>query len=213
MSRQVLILFLAIAGIQRGNAQNTAIREGNKLYKEGRYDDALTAYDKAVKKNPGDATAMYNRSNTLAKKGDKAAAMEAYDKIISNTADAGIKERSYYDKGVLHQQQQQLDESIEAWKAALKLDPEDKSARENLEKALREKKKQEQKKDEKKKDEQKKDKPDKKEQDKPKPEPQQSKLNQKQVEQLLKALEQKEKEVQKKLQQRTASPNHPEKDW
>ena len=151
---------------------------------------------------------MYNRSNTLAKKGDKAAAMEGYDKLIAEGRDAAIRQRSYYDKGVLHQQQQQLDESISAWKSAVILDPEDKMARENLEKALREKKKQEQKKDE-----QKKDQKDKKEQDKPRPEPQQSKLNQKQVEQLLKALEQKEKEVQKKLQQRTASPNHPEKDW
>ncbi|ULQ52345.1 tetratricopeptide repeat protein [Flavihumibacter fluvii] len=208
MKKISLVIMCGLFGVFQSSAQSSAIREGNKLYKEGRYDDALVAYDKAGKKDPGDLTAMYNRTNTLAKKGDKTAAMDGYYKLIAEGRDAAIRQRSYYDKGVLHQQQQQLDESISAWKSAVILDPEDKMARENLEKALREKKKQEQKKDE-----QKKDQKDKKEQDKPKPEPQQSKLNQKQVEQLLKALEQKEKEVQKKLQQRTASSHHPEKDW
>lgn len=208
MIKPVLMILTVIVLAEKTGAQTSAIREGNKLYKEGKFDEAMAAYDRAVKKNPADITAMYNRSNAQAKKGDKAAAMEGYDKLIADTHDASILQRSYYDKGVLHQQQQQLDESIDAWKSALKIDPDDKLTRENLEKALREKKKQEQQKEE-----QKKDKQDKKEQNKPKPEPQQSKLNQKQVEQLLKALEQKEKEVQKKLQQRTASPNHPEKDW
>lgn len=208
MTKSILFGLMAIFTGLQVSAQSPAIREGNKLYKEGRFDEALAAYEKATAKNPDDATAMYNRSNTLAKKGDKAGAMAGYEQLITAAKEAAIRQRSYYDKGVLHQQQQQLDESIDAWKSALKLDPEDSLARENLEKALREKKNQEQKKDDKKKDQK-----DKKDQDKPKPEPQQSKLNQKQVEQMLKALEQKEKEVQKKLQQRAASSSHPEKDW
>jgi Ca-activated chloride channel family protein len=191
-------------------AQTTEIREGNKFYKEGNYDAALEAYNKAVKKNPDDLTAMYNRSNALAKKGDRNAAMEGYDQLLSEAKDPKILEQAFYDKGVLHQQQQQLDESIEAWKSALKLDPEDRLARENLQKALKEKKKQEEEKEKKKEQEQPKDK---KENQPPKPQPEQSKLNQKQVEQLLKALEQKEKEVQKKMQQKSASSSRPEKDW
>src|ERR1700752_2180528 len=138
----LLIVFLSSSSILV-LAQTTEIREGNKFYKEGKYDEALEAYNKAVKKNPDDLTAMYNRSNALAKKGDKNAAMEGYEKLLSAAKDPKILERSFYDKGVLHQQQQQLDESIEAWKSALKLDPEDRLARENLQKALREKKKQE----------------------------------------------------------------------
>jgi Ca-activated chloride channel family protein len=133
--------------------------------------------------------------------------MEGYEKLIQETKDPKILEKAYYDKGVLHQQQQQLDESIVSWMEALKLDPEDVQARENLQKALRENKKQ-QEQEEKKQDQQQKNK---KEEEKPKP--QQSKLNKKHVEQLLKALEQKEKEVQKKMQQKGGSPTRPEKDW
>lgn len=190
-------------------AQSPQIREGNKLYKEGRYEEAVLQYEEALKKNPDDFTAIYNRSNALAKKGDKAGAMEGYEKIIQKGKDPRLVEKAYYDKGVLHQQQQQLDESILAWMEALKMDPEDKEARENLQKALREKKQQQEKEEEKEKEEKK----DKKEEKEKEKKPQQSKLNKKQVEQLLKALEQKEKEVQKKMQQKGGSPSRPEKDW
>jgi Ca-activated chloride channel homolog len=201
------VLFFALLFCTAVTAQSSATREGNKLYKEGRYDEALAAYDKAAQKNKDDLTARYNRSNTLAKKGDKPEAMKGYEQLITDSRDAAIKQRAYYDKGVLHQQQQQLNESIAAWKSAILLDPEDKMTRENLEKALREKKRQEQQQQEQKKEQEKKD------QEKPKPQPQQNKLNKKQVEQLLKSLEQKEKEIQKKLQQHPPSVSQPEKDW
>lgn len=207
MKREIGISILAVLAVMRAGAQSSGIRAGNKLYREGRFEEAANVYDGVLKKTPDDNTAMYNRSNALAKKGDKDAAMSGYDKLVETAKDARILQRSWYDKGVLHQQGQQLDESIAAWKEALKLDPEDQQARENLQKALREKKQQQE--EEKKKDEPR----DKKDKEPPKQPPPQSKLTQKQVEQLLKAMEQKEKEIQKKMQQRAASPKQPEKDW
>ena len=54
----------------------------------------------------------------------------------------------------------------------------------------------------------------KKEEPKPQqPKPQKSKLTKKQAEQYLKALEQKERELQEKVRKKTAVPNQPEKDW
>lgn len=201
-------MVVVLAALQAG-AQQSGIREGNKLYREGRFEEAAKTYDAVLQKTPEDITAMYNRSNALAKKGDKAGAMAGYDKLVEMAKDGGVQQRSWYDKGVLHQQGQQLEESIAAWKEALKLDPEDVQARENLQKALRERKKQQEEEEKKKKDEPK----DKKQQEKQQPQQKQSKLTQKQVEQLLKAMEQKEKEIQKKMQQRAASPSQPEKDW
>lgn len=193
-------LFIAI----NADAQLPAVREGNKYYREGNFEEALKAYDKAVTTNPADPTAMYNRSNALVKKGDASAALGGYEEVIEKGKDKKLTQQSWYNKGVVHQQGKELDKSIDAWKIALKLDPEDKQARENLQKALREKKQQQQQQP---KDQQQ------KQQEQQKPQPQQSKLNQKQVEQLLKALEQKEKEIQKKLQQKGPGVNRPEKDW
>ena len=189
-------------------AQAPAVHEGNKLYREGKYEEAVKVYGKAMETSPENVTVLYNRSNALARKGDAAAALEGYETIIEKNRDKKITQQSWYNKGVMHQQQKELDKSIEAWKSALMLDPEDQQARENLQKALREKKEQQ-----KKEQEQKQEQPQQqKKQEQQQPRQQQSRLTQKQVEQLLKALEQKEKEVQKKLQKSSGS-SQPEKDW
>ncbi|ULQ56193.1 tetratricopeptide repeat protein [Flavihumibacter rivuli] len=192
-----------ISFAQQGNAE---LIEGNKFYREGQYEKAIGSYKKAAEKSPNDPRVIYNSANALQKKGDANAALEGYQQLIAANKDKSVTQQAWYNKGVVHQQNKQLEESIAAWKEALKLDPEDKEARENLQKALREKKEQEQKKQ----DQQQQQK-EQKQQKQPEPPP--SKLNQKQVEQLLKALEQKEKDVQKKMQQKNASPRQPEKDW
>ncbi len=210
MKRTVITVFCLLTGALVF-AQQAAVREGNLLYREGRFDDAVKKYDEAIAADPADLTASYNRANALAKKGDKAAARDEYNKLLEKAgtlqSNNSLRERALYDRGVLEQQEKQLAESIRSWKDALKLDPADTLARENLQKALREKKQQDAQQQQQQK-QQPKDKKDQKQ-----PPPPQSKLNQKQVEQLLKALEQKEKEVQKKMQQRTGAPNQPDKDW
>ena len=89
--------------------------------------------------------------------------------------------------------EKKLEESIEAYKKALRLNTADNEARENLQKALLELKKQQQ--PPRKKEEQKKKKEEEKKQQKP-----QSKLSKKEVEKQLQLLQQKEKEVKERMQ-------------
>ena len=51
MKKICLVIMCGLLGLCQASAQSSAICEGNKLYKEGRYDDALAAYDKAEKKS------------------------------------------------------------------------------------------------------------------------------------------------------------------
>ena len=94
--------------------------------------------------------------------------------------------------------QKKLEESIDAWKNALRLDPADSEARDNLIRALLEKKKQEKQEQQNKKDQKDKKQPEKQKQDKNQPE-NQPKPPQKQAyqatggEKILKSLEQKER--------------------
>ena len=210
--------FLAAAAF----AQQTGpyIRNGNKLYKQNNFAGSEEEYKKAVAASPGHPLANYNLGNAQFRNNELDEALGSYDNTVKNNdSKKPVVERAYYNKGVAYSKQQKLAESIDAWKNALKIDPADQQARENLQKALMEQKKQQQQKqNEKKNDEKKDDKKDKKEQDKQKeqqqPQQQQSKLNKKQVEQLLKALAQKENEVQQKMQQKNASGSgRQEKDW
>lgn len=172
--------------------------------------------------SPDNPVANYNLGNAAFKSDDYETAVSSYDAALKNGKDKTTREKAHYNQGVSYSKQQKLAESIEAWKNALKLDPDDNDARENLQKALLEKKKQDEenkkKQDQQKKDDKEKDKKDKDKKDKNKPEPkeqqqQPSKLNQKQVEQLLKALAQKEKELQDRMQSKNSSPVKQEKDW
>lgn len=191
---------------------NPAISKGNEYYKKQDFEAAQLEYNKGLSTDAKSPVAQYNMGNAQYKSNKLDDALSSYDNTIANTTDKAMRQKAFYNKGVALSKQKKLPESIDAWKESLKLDPNDTEARENLQKALAEQKKQQEQKDKENK-EQKDKKQDQKKQQDPKPKEQQSKLNKQQVEQLLKALQQKEKEVQQKLQKTNVSSDKPEKDW
>jgi tetratricopeptide (TPR) repeat protein len=220
-----VLLLIALTATLSSSAQNgnNLIRSGNRYYKKKQLDQSLQQYQAAVKKAPDNPAANYNLGNAQFRKNDYDAAAKSYDASVSHSSgDKEMQEKGQYNKGVAMAKQKKLQESIDAWKSALKLDASDSDARENLEKALMQLKQQQQQQQQnqqnKKKDQQKdkKDQQDKKDENKDQqpPKPQQSKLNKQQVEQLLKALQQRENDLQNKMNEnKVKTPNQPEKDW
>jgi Ca-activated chloride channel homolog len=212
-----IFLFTANSFAQNENA---LIRKGNKLYKEKQFDQSQQQYQKAIEKAPDNPTSNYNLGNVQFRKNSFDDAAKSYQTTIDHTNDNSIKENASYNQGVALIKQKKLEESINAWKNALKLDPKDEDARENLQKALQELKskqpppppqKKDDKKDQDKKQDPQKDNKDQQNQQQQQP---QSKLTKKQVDQLLKALQQRENEAQEKMNQNKAkSLSQPDKDW
>ncbi len=100
-----------------------------------------------------------------------------------------------------------MPECIDAYKNALKLEPNDEEARQNLQRALMQQKQQKNPEDQKEKKE-------KKEDQKQQPKPQPSRISKRDAEEKLKSLSEHEKNLQEKLRKvKVASPNQPEKDW
>ncbi|WP_276480644.1 tetratricopeptide repeat protein [Paraflavitalea pollutisoli] len=206
-----LALALCTAATQ-AQTENKAIRSANKLYKEGKFEEALPQYEKALSLNPGNPVGHYNIGNARFRKDDFANAVKDFDTAAAAATTNELKQRSTYNKGVALTKQKKLQESIEAYKQALRLDPQDAITRYNLEKALSELKKQQQQNQQQQKQQEQDQKKDQKQQ-KPQPQPQ-PKLDKKKIEQFLKSLEQKEQEVQRKMQQnKTRAASQPEKDW
>ena len=214
MRLTIACIFSALLSGQFALAQNedVLIRSGNRAYTQNQLDKSKQDYKKALDKAPQNPIAHYNLGNAefRGKAFDEAA--KSYEESISHSTDKSISEKGYYNKGVAQIRQKQLEESISSWKEALKLDPTDQEARENLQKALLELKmkqppppKENQKDKNKQKQDQNKDQ---------QPKPQQSKLSKQQVEQLLKALQEKEKDVMDKMNQnKVKSLSQPDKDW
>lgn len=201
-------------------SDNSLIRSGNRYYKKKELDKSVRQYQSAVQKAPDNPTANYNLGNAQFRKNNFDEAAKSYDATVGHSSDKAMREKGYYNKGVAMIKQKKLQESIDAWKSALKLDASDADARDNLQKALMELKKQQQQQQQQNQKEQQKDQKDKKDQKKDQqqppeqPKPQPSRLNKQQVEQLLKALQQKENDLQNKLNQnKVKAPSQPEKDW
>ena len=118
------------------------INKGNEHYLRLEFDLAESQYRKALDKSPHNAEARYNLGNALMQQKKYKAAVEAYEAIT--TDDKSIRAAAYYNTGVSYSRQEDLPSSIEAYKAALRINPADKEARENLQKALQQQRQQQQ---------------------------------------------------------------------
>jgi len=204
MKKLLLILFCAPVMVLQAQDKQQYLREGNMYYRQQQYEKAEAAYQKALQADPSGNRVKFNLANTLRQLGKQEEALKAYTELATTAKEPDIKAGAWYNKGVMLSQQKKLEESIEAYKQALRLNPEDKEARENLQKALLELKKKNPPKKEEKKDP-------KKQQQKKK---QQPKMSPKEAEQRLKLLEQKEKELNQRMQkEKSKTGGNQAKDW
>ncbi len=215
----LLCLFSLFAFSQKDNA---LIKKGNEAYTKQEYEKAITQYQKAIEKSPSNEVAQFNLGNALFKSNKPDDAVSAFDNAVNQSKNKDNKSQAWYNKGVVQQNNKKLPECIESYKNALKLNPADEDARQNLQKALLQQKEQQKKQEQDKKKNKPKEDEKQKEKQKPKdeekkndePKPQQSKLSKQDAEEKLKALLQQEKNLQDKLKKvNAAGSNKPEKDW
>ena len=108
------------------------IRKGNSAYKEGKYEDADVWYRKAMEANPNVFDPIYNLANAEYKKDNVEAAKSFYSSVISNTEDKDKKASAYHNLGNTLLTEKKYKESIDAYKSALKLHPNDIETKTNL---------------------------------------------------------------------------------
>jgi Ca-activated chloride channel family protein len=210
----VALLLVAITASAQTDRQY--IREGNKQFRVGQYDKAEVSYRKAVEKNPKNPQAAYNLGNALMAQKKDSAAVQQFEQATRIETNPLRKAAAYHNMGVICQTHKMYGEAIEAYKNALRLNPNDDETRYNLVLCKKQKQKQDKnqqqnqdKKDDQKKNDQKKD--DQKDQNKDKKDdkqqqqqkPQMSKDN---AEQLLNAAIQNEKMTQDKMKKQQQQP-------
>lgn len=206
-----ILLMLASMSAQAQSDRNS-IRDGNRLFRSGKFAESEVSYRKAMEKNPRNPQAAYNLGNALFAQKKDSAAVVAYQSGVQLETSKIRKAMGYHNIGVVCQSHKMFAEAIEAYKNALRLNPKNDQARYNLELCKRQQKnqqnkqnqdKQDQKKDEngkdQKKEQQKQDKKDQKQQDK-------NKMSKDNAEQLLNAAIQQEKNTQKRMKDKMQQP-------
>lgn len=191
-----LLMGLLLAMLRSGLAQTAPepISKGNEFYRLSNFEGAEKQYRAAAAGKQKDI-AQYNLGNALYRQRKYKEAAETMNALAKSRTDVKIKNRAYYNEGVVYSKQKDLESSIEAYKNALRQNPDDKEARENLQKALLELKQQQQQKNNQQKQQQ------------------PSKMSQKEAERQLDKLQQKEKDIQERLNKQGRKGNALPKDW
>ena len=146
---------VALAGWEPFRTVDHDVEAGNRAYADGRYDDALAAYDRAARRGGVDGdglafdrgTAELRKAETTRDAAEKQRMTQRALEDLKQAAharDPRIRGSAHYNRGNLMMGQDKLDDAIEAYKQALREQPELDDARLNLELALRKRQKQQQ---------------------------------------------------------------------
>jgi tetratricopeptide (TPR) repeat protein len=211
-------------------------RQGAKDFERGNHPDALKSFEGAAKSRPADPAVKYNLADGLYKNG-KFDEAEALYRALGGDVRSELAAPSRFNLGNTLYQKQDYQGAVSAYKDALRLRPGDEDTIRNLELALRQQKKQQeqqqrdQQKQDQKKDQQDQDRQQQQKQDqqkKPDARPERPKTEEEKEQerfqkeagmpkeramQLLDALQQNEKDEQKKLMAAKQPAKRPRRDW
>jgi len=144
--RTAAVLVLACTALAFGVGD---VERGNRLYREGRYEEAAAAYQRAIADGNTSPQVQYNLGTSLLALGRYDEAERHFQAALAGV-DPELRERTFYNLGNrflqearangsdLQRQGQLLDGAIEAYKRTLRIAPQDVDAKWNLELAQRE---------------------------------------------------------------------------
>ncbi|MCB0660034.1 MAG: tetratricopeptide repeat protein [Saprospiraceae bacterium] len=135
VSSKIFLTFLCIYGIQPihlfSQSAHTLMRNGDRLYGLGKWNDAEMEYRKA-KEEESTLKSDFNLGNTLMHQDRPQEAIEQYTSAINSKGSDAQKSEAYYNLGNAYFSDKKYKESIDAYKNALKLHPDDVQTKENL---------------------------------------------------------------------------------
>lgn len=128
----MLFLCLLVAGAARASDLGEALRQGTEAYQHGDFAQSMKHFTEAQVDAPDRPEIVYNLGNAAYRAGDYETARNQYGQVISNGT-GPVRQKAYYNLGNTSFRLGQPKEALQFYDQALKLDPEDQQARENIE--------------------------------------------------------------------------------
>jgi Ca-activated chloride channel family protein len=133
-----VLLMAAVALTGCGSSAESLNNQGNEAFVEQDYEGALTAYLQAEEDAPEVAEPHYNAANAHYRLEDlEQAQLKIEEALVGEERQENLDQNSYYNLGNVFFKGEQYEAAIEAYKEALRLNPDDVQAKQNLELALR----------------------------------------------------------------------------
>ena len=133
-----LIFFISTSSAQD---VNKILSDADKQYQKSEYLNASKLYEEVLKTSPSDLTAQYNLGVARFRLNEIEGATEAFKKALGLSKDKSMSAKIFYNLGVAFLKSANYPEAITAFRNALKLNPEDRDCRENLQFAINQNKK------------------------------------------------------------------------
>ncbi|MBI5596559.1 MAG: VWA domain-containing protein [Elusimicrobia bacterium] len=111
--------------------------EGNALYLQGRYADAVKRYGQALESHPDVPALYFNLGNAYLRLGDVERAARAYGRFLELEKDPKAASEAIYNLANGALMKQDAEKAIELYREALRRDPSNASAKWNLEVVMR----------------------------------------------------------------------------
>jgi Ca-activated chloride channel homolog len=222
----ITLLFISLFGFAQKDVK--LLRQGNKLYNEGKYKEAEVDYRKALEINKESDKGKFNLGTAVYQEKNFNEATKIFEELSGKQLDKTTKAKAYHNYGNSLLESKQYEQSIAAYKKSLINNPADKDTKYNLEYAKLMLKKQQQQqqqnqqdKKQDKKDQDKKDQDNQnqeqqnKDQNKNQSQDQNKKISKEDAERMLEALKNDEKKTMAKLKKTKAKVQQSviEKDW
>lgn len=142
--RAAILVLLISAGLGFGPGD---LERGNRMYREGRYEEAVVAYTRVLDRGKATPQLHYNLGTALLALGRHEEAQRQFEAALQGV-EPELRQRAFYNLGNrflvdaraeddLERQGALLDTAIEAYRRALRVSPDDVDAKWNLELALR----------------------------------------------------------------------------
>ena len=124
----------------------SAVRQGNLLYTQGKFNDAIKKYDEALIDDPLAQESKFNKANSYYRLDDLANATDLYKTVAVESRDMKLVEKAKYNLGDCSYQQglkqkdsdlqkavENFKNSIGYWRQALDINPQNEKAAKNIE--------------------------------------------------------------------------------
>jgi tetratricopeptide (TPR) repeat protein len=138
--RQGGLLLIAAIIVSPGSAAASSLasrnREGNRLFEQGKYQEAEKAYLEAQGEEPNTPELLYNLGNARLKQKKHKEAVQLLREAVSKGS-RGLQANSWYNVGNALFEIGDFKNSADAYVQALRVNPADRDAKHNLELALR----------------------------------------------------------------------------
>lgn len=218
MKYKLLAFIMTLVPFVNISAQKEArnVKEGNKQYVAQKFTEAQKFYEQGVADNSDSYSANFNLGNSLFRQKKYKEALEQYQKAATLTKEKKEIASAFHNVGNALMEEKNYEKSVEAYKNSLKANPKDDDTRYNLAVAqylMKKQQEQQKQQQQQQKQEQQKQEQQQEQQKQEQKQQQQPKMQQEQIEQILKALEQDERDVQERRKIQMGQRSKTDKEW